>query len=63
MFLFGSESSLRQIVREEMEAALKAISTPDHYMVSNEGGGDIIMPNPIREQFDRGEIKSLADIL
>lgn len=58
-----SEKKLRRVIREEFERFMEAPQPqPDATVLHAETGADVIFPNPIREMFDAGEVKSLADI-
>lgn len=59
-----SEKKLRQIIREEFERFMgKPEPPPDILSIKGANGGEIILPNYVKEKFDKGEIKSLADIV
>lgn len=59
--ILTSEKDLRRIIREELERGFGNV--PENVIsMKSDAGGEIIMPNPIREQFDQGNVRSLADI-
>lgn len=62
--LILSEKKLRQILREEFERLMSPPQkTQDIVSMKSLAGGEIIMPNFVKERFDEGKIKSLADII
>lgn len=62
--LILTESKLRQIMRDELERFMGSQeSLPDSYSIRSANGGELIMPSPIKEKFDEGEVKSIGDIL
>lgn len=36
---------------------------PQVYSIKGVNGGELIMPNPTKEMFDTGQVKSLKDII
>lgn len=58
------ENWLRRIIREELIAFTERPPTSTgSFNIVSEAGGELIMPNPIREQFDEGKVTSIKDIL
>lgn len=62
--LILSEKRLRAVMREELELFMgKPEPNVNSFSIKGENGGEIIMPNPTKEMFDAGKIKSIADII
>lgn len=62
--LILSERKLRRVIREEFERLMEPPQqAPSSLSVKAESGAEIIMPNPIRERFDEGQVISMKDIL
>lgn len=62
--LILSEKKLRRIIREELLDIFNVQPSPQPVLtMRSDAGGEVIMPNYVKERFDKGEIKSLADIV
>ena len=58
------ENWLKRIIREELNAFMELPQNKsDSYSIKSATGGEIIMPNYVREQFDEGRVKSIGDII
>lgn len=62
--LILSEAKLRKVIREELERFMEIPQEkPQVYSIKGVNGGELIMPNPTKEMFDTGQVKSLKDII
>lgn len=62
--LILSEAKLRKVIREELEQFMESPQEkPQVYSIKGANGGEIIMPNFVKEGFDEGKIKSIGDII
>ena len=58
------ENWFRGIIRSELQAFMESPEkAPNSYSIKSITGGEIIMPNYVREQFDEGRVKSIGDII
>ena len=58
------ENWIRGIIRSELQAFMESPEkAPNSYSIKSAAGGEIIMPNFVREQFDSGNVTSIKDII
>ena len=58
------EKWLRRIIKDELQQFMEAPqNAPQSYSVKSLAGGELIIPNPVRQAFDEGKVKSMGDIL
>lgn len=59
-----TEKQLRRVIREEFERFMSPPEAPENIIsMKSAAGGELILPNPVREKFDEGTVTSLKDIL